>query len=186
MAEAKILKEILKELAENAAQIQQEELSSFAEIIRQAKRIFVAGAGRSGLVAKAFSNRLMHLGLTVYFVGESTTPAIQKQDLLIIASGSGETESLKVMAQKVKILRAMIATITIHSEATIGRMADVVISVPGATPKNTLEDTIKSMQPMGNAFEQMTWLIFDNIIIMLMAQMHKSEEEMFRLHANLE
>ena len=96
MAEAVILKKILEELMENAKQIRQEELEQFADKIQEGSRIFVAGAGRSGFVARAFSNRLMHLGLTVYFVGEPTTPSIQKGDLLVIVSGSGETGSLKV------------------------------------------------------------------------------------------
>ena len=89
MAEAVLLKQILGELTRNAEQIRQEELEGFADQIQKAKRVFVAGAGRSGFVARAFSNRLMHLGLTVYFVGEPTTPSIQEGDLLVIASGSG-------------------------------------------------------------------------------------------------
>lgn len=186
MAEAVTLKEILKELTENAQQIRQEELEKFADEIRKAKRIFVAGAGRSGFVARAFSNRLMHLGLTVYFVGEPTTPSIQEGDLLIIASGSGETGSLKVMAAKAKKQGASIATITIFPEAAIGSMAEAVIHVPGVTPKSELESNITSVQPMGNAFEQMTWLICDNVIMILMDRLGKTEEEMFRLHANLE
>ena len=86
MAEAVLLKKILEELTHNAEQIRQEELEGFADQIQKAKRVFVAGAGRSGFVARAFSNRLMHLGLAVYFVGEPTTPAIQAGDLLIITS----------------------------------------------------------------------------------------------------
>lgn len=121
MAEALVLKEILEELLENAKQIRQEELEQFADKIQKAKRVFVAGAGRSGFVARAFSNRLMHLGLKVYFVGEPTTPSIQCGDLLIIVSGSGETGSLKVMAEKAKKQQAMVAVITIFR----GHLLDV-------------------------------------------------------------
>lgn len=186
MAEAIILKKIVEELTENAKQIHQEELEQFADNIQAAKRIFVAGAGRSGFVARAFSNRLMHLGLTVYFVGEPTTPSIQEGDLLVIASGSGETGSLKVMAEKAKKQQAAVAVITIFPEASIGSMADVVIQVPGVTPKSELENKVTSVQPMGNVFEQTTWLIFDNIVMILMERLGKTEEEMFKLHANLE
>lgn len=186
MAEAIILKKILEELTENAKQIRQEELEQFADNIQAAKRIFVAGAGRSGFVARAFSNRLMHLGLAVYFVGEPTTPSIQEGDLLIIASGSGETGSLKVMAEKAKKQQAAVAVITIFPEASIGSMADAVIQVPGVTPKSELENKVISIQPMGNVFEQTTWLIFDNIVMILMERLRKTEEEMFKLHANLE
>ena len=146
----------------------------------------MAGAGRSGFVARAFSNRLMHLGLTVYFVGEPTTPSIQEGDLLVIASGSGETGSLKVMAQKAKKQGASLATITIFPQASIGSLADAVIAVPGSTPKSELADTAVSVQPMGNAFEQMLWLICDTVVIILMKRLGRTEEEMFALHANLE
>ena len=97
-----ILEEILEELTENAKHISSSSLEKFANEIIKARHIFVAGAGRSGFVARGFANRLMHLGLEVFFVGEPTTPAIEKKDLLIISSGSGETDSLIVMfsAQK--------------------------------------------------------------------------------------
>ena len=186
MAEAVLLKKILEELTRNAEQIRQEELEGFADQIQKAKRVFVAGAGRSGFVARAFSNRLMHLGLTVYFVGEPTTPAIQEGDLLVIASGSGETGSLKVMAQKAKKQGAALATITIFPQASIGSLADAVITVPGSTPKSELADTAVSVQPMGNAFEQLLWLICDTVVIILMKRLGRTEEEMFALHANLE
>ena len=186
MAEAVLLKKILEELTHNAEQIRQEELEGFADQIQRAKRVFVAGAGRSGFVARAFSNRLMHLGLTVYFVGEPTTPAIQAGDLLIITSGSGETGSLKVMAQKAKKQGAALATITIYPQASIGSLADAVITVPGSTPKSEFADTEVSVQPMGNAFEQLLWLICDTVVIILMKRLGRTEEEMFALHANLE
>ena len=154
--------------------------------ILKADRIFVAGAGRSGFVARAFANRLMHMGLTVFFVGEPTTPAIKAGDLLVIGSGSGETGSLVVMAQKAKKIGASVITVTIHPEASIGKLSEAWICIPGATPKSSLEDTVKSVQPMGNAFEQMTWLVYDAVIMILMKKTGRTEEEMFKLHANLE
>ena len=77
-----ILEEILEELTENAKHISSSSLEKFANEIIKARHIFVAGAGRSGFVARGFANRLMHLGLEVFFVGEPTTPAIEKKDLL--------------------------------------------------------------------------------------------------------
>lgn len=186
MDRTKILEAILEELTENAKRVSAEEMNHFADTILGANRVFVAGAGRSGFVARAFSNRLMHLGLTVYFVGEPTTTAIQAGDVLVIGSGSGETGSLVVMAKKAKKLGAKLATMTIYPEAAIGSMADAVLTIPGATPKSGLADTVKSVQPMGSAFEQMCWLVSDAVIMLLMDKMGKTEEEMFKLHANLE
>ncbi|HCR84378.1 MAG TPA: 6-phospho-3-hexuloisomerase, partial [Lachnospiraceae bacterium] len=89
-------------------------------------------------------------------------------------------------AAKAKEQGASVAAITIFPEAAIGSMADAVIHVPGVTPKSELESKVTSLQPMGNAFEQMTWLICDNVIMILMDRLGKTEEEMFKLHANLE
>ena len=177
---------ILEELKGNASYLEENELQMIVEELLHAGHIFTAGAGRSRLAVQAFTNRLMHLGLTVYFVGEPTTPSIREGDLLVIASGSGETGSLKVMAQKAKKQGVSLASITIYPLASIGSLADAVIAVPGSTPKSELADTAVSVQPMGNAFEQMLWLICDTVVIILMKRLGRTEEEMFALHANLE
>lgn len=186
MREVQYLLDILEELKENAKQVDEKEIEEMTAAILRAKRIFVAGAGRSGFAARAFANRLMHLGLTVFFTGEPTTPAVGEGDLVIIGSGSGETESLVVMAQKAKRLGADVATVTIHPEASIGKLSGCRIVLPGATPKSGLADTCKTVQIMGNAFEQMTWIVYDVIIMYLMKKIGISEDEMFSRHANLE
>ncbi len=93
----------------------------FAGRIKSANRIFLAGAGRSGFMVKAFAMRLMHMGLKAHLVGETTTPGIEKGDLLIIGSGSGETASLAVMAQKAKKIGVDIALVTIHPQSSASR-----------------------------------------------------------------
>ena len=186
MSESKYLLDVIDELKVNAARIKEEELQNMTDLILGANRIYVAGAGRSGFAARALSNRLMHLGLQVYFVGEATTPAIAEGDLLLVGSGSGETGTLVVMAKKAISCKAKVATITIHPEATIGKMSSSVIVIPGATPKSNLDDTCVTIQPMGNAFEQMSWLVYDVLIKYLMNKLEMSVEEMFKRHANLE
>ena len=57
--------------------------------LQNARRIFVVGAGRSGLALRMSAMRLMHLGFDVHVVGEVTAPAISKGDVLLAASGSG-------------------------------------------------------------------------------------------------
>ena len=111
---------------------------------------------------------------------------VVKKDLLIISSGSGETDSLIVMANKAKKAGASVVTVTIHPEASIGKVCESCIVIPGATPKSNLEDTSESAQPMGNAFEQMSWIVYDAVIMILMKKLGKTEEEMFKNHANLE
>ena len=90
------------------------------------------------------------------------------------------------MAKKAKSVGANVLTVTIHPEASIGQMASCSITIPGATPKSNLEDTVVSVQPMGNAFEQMTWIVYDVLVMIMMDKLHKTSDEMFKLHANLE
>ena len=66
-------------------------LARVADLVAAAPRVFVLGAGRSGLALRMTAMRLMHLGLDVHVVGEVTTPAIERGDLLVTASGSGTT-----------------------------------------------------------------------------------------------
>jgi len=76
------------------------------QTLDKASRIFVTGAGRSGLVARFFSMRLMHAGYNVYIVGEIVTPSIQKGDLFIVITGSGETETMIAYTKRAKAVGA--------------------------------------------------------------------------------
>ena len=91
---------ILRELEQNALNIDNDQAQHFIGKIRNAKHIFLQGAGRSGIAIRAFANRLLHLGFSVSVVGEISSPHTKAGDLLIIGSGSGETGSLKSLAQK--------------------------------------------------------------------------------------
>ncbi len=135
MKEVQYLLDILEELKENAKQVDESDIEAVAAGILRAERIFVAGAGRSGFAARAFANRLMHLGLTVFFVGEPTTPAVGKGDLLIIGSGSGETESLVVMAQKAKRLGAAVGPLRSIRRLLLEGFLKTVLCCLGLRPK---------------------------------------------------
>lgn len=182
------LEAILEELSADARQINQDEVTKVEQSILKANRIFVAGAGRSGFVARAFANRLMHLGFTVYFVGDPTTPSIRENDVLIIGSGSGTTKGMVNAAETAKKEKAAIVTITIHPDGTIGKMSDAYIKVPGASSRNrgVSEQKAPSIQPNGSSFEQLTWLIYDAIIVDLKKVRQQSQEQMDYRHANME
>lgn len=185
--ECQNLKKIVLELQEAATQVDEDQVNKFADTIIAAKRIFVAGAGRSGFCARGFSNRLLHLGFDVSFVGEPTTPPIKEGDLLIIGSGSGTTAGLVVMAEKAKKQGADIATVTISPENTIGSMAKAYIQLPGNT--RSLGDgkkTVESIQPVGSMFEQLSWLTYDTVIMTLRDKTGQTNDDLIARHANLE
>lgn len=182
------LREILRELTADAERVSGESIMALAEQILASRRVFVAGAGRSGFAARAFANRLAHIGFPTHFVGEPTTPPIAADDLLIIGSGSGKTSSLVAMARKARELGAVVATLTIHPENEIGQLANIVITIPGITAKTSADSapTRESIQMTGSSFEQLSWLIYDTVVIVLRDRTAQSNDDLFARHANLE
>jgi 6-phospho-3-hexuloisomerase len=179
-------REIIKELEHTLSQVSEEQAEKLVDIILKSKKIFVAGAGRSGFMGKAFTMRLMHMGFEAYVVGETVTPNIEKGDLLLIGSGSGETGSLVSITNKAQKIGAAIVLVTIFPQSSIGKIADVVIKIPAPTPKVETDSGFKSIQPMGSLFEQSLLLFLDTIILRLMEKQGNNSNTMFTRHANLE
>ena len=180
------IKVIIDELSRTLSGIDRKQQEQMADEILKAKHIFVAGAGRSGMMARCFAMRLMHMGMKAYMVGEVVTPSMQEVDLLIITSGSGTTGSLVKMAEKAKVLNGRVGLITIYPESTIGKMADVVVQINAPTSKSKIDTGVTSIQPMGSLFEQSLLICLDFIIRILMDKTGITGEEMFKRHANLE
>lgn len=151
-----------------------------------APAIFIAGAGRNGLLAKCAAMRLMHLGKTVHVAGETTTPAIRNGDLLIIVSGSGETGGMAHLAKLARERGARVALLTAAPESTLSRLADLVVRLAAPHPRAAAADAVPTFQPMSNFFEQGAFLLLESMIIELMIRMEEPEENMRARHANLE
>lgn len=177
---------IQQEISIALAQVDDTECERLAGAIEKADRIFVAGIGRSGLMTKAFAMRLMHLGYTVHVVGETTTPNITGEDLLIIGSGSGETGSLITIAARAAALNVDTAVLTINPGSTVAQRASIVVRIPATTAKATCSSDITSIQPRGSLFEQSLLLVFEAIVLCLMERRRIEIEDVFTLHANLE
>ena len=179
-------KVIVGELGYTLSQMDSEVGERLAQAILSAGKVLVAGAGRSGFAAKAFAMRLMHMGFEAYVVGETVTPGLEANDLLIVASGSGETASLVVMSEKEKKLGARLATVTVRPEGSVGKLADIVARIPAPTPKADYDGAFRSIQPMGSLFEQSVLLYLDAVILRLMELRGDDSDTMFTRHANLE
>lgn len=176
---------ILDELHGAGSRLADEELERLAAEISAAGRIFVAGAGRSGLMMRAFAMRLMHLGLDVYVVGDTVTRSLDRGDLLIVGTGSGETRSIAPIAEKARGLGGKVAALTLSPDSSIGRLADHVVRLPGAA-KDHADREGATVQPMGSLFEQMLLLACDAVILRLMEQRELNGQTMYGNHANLE
>jgi 6-phospho 3-hexuloisomerase len=168
-------------------------VSDILRALQNKKRVFVMGAGRSGLVVKGFAMRLMHLGLNVYVVGETVTPAVETDDLLIVISGSGETKSINEMSTLAKAKGTRLTSITSNKDSTLGTISDTTVIVRGRTKVSGLDFMERqvigshiSFAPLGTMFEISTMIFLDGVIAALMEITKKSEEDLKRKHATLE
>ena len=181
------LDQILAEVSACVRQVSIEELAQAAELMESSSRIFLAGAGRSGLCMRALGMRLMHLGKTVYVVGETTTPSLAATDLLILGSGSGRTASLLAMAGQAQRQNAKILLFTTNAISPLAELADyrVVIPAPSLKAAEGISGLV-SVQPMGTLFEQSMLIVCDCLILELMQKTGVTAAQMFERHANLE
>lgn len=157
--------------------------------ILKAQRIFLMGAGRSGLDAGAFAMRLTHLGFTVYVIGETTTPSIKSNDLVIIVSGGGETDAIVARTRIILKTGARKVVITSMEDSTLGKLADVRIILPGRTKEEDALDYEERrlrgnpIAPLGTLFETICIIFIDSIITLLMMLTGQTEKEMKERHA---
>jgi len=149
-----------------------------------APRVFVAGAGRSGLALRMAAMRLMHLGLAVHVAGDATTPAIAEGDLLLVASGSGTTAGVVQSVRTAQRVGARIAAITTDPSSPIGSAAHVLVEVPAAG--KTDHGSSITRQYSGSLFEQALFLITEIVFHTLWSADDATAQQLWQRHANLE
>jgi 6-phospho-3-hexuloisomerase len=162
----------------------------------QSKKIFVVGMGRSGFVGRAFALRLMNLGFNVYFLGETITPAADKDDLVIAISGTGMTKLVLSATTVAKEVGTRVVAITSYKDSPLGQMADLVVPIKGRTrmgwPRE--EDYLsrqimgerEPLSPLGSIFENNSMVFLDGLIVELMYRMKKNENDLKMRHATIE
>lgn len=185
-----------RKIMATADTLKDQETEAFLREILDADRIYVMGAGRSGLVAKAFAMRLMHLGFTTFVVGETITPAMRGKDLLVIFSGSGRTKTIADIAETAHAIGGRIALITANRESRIGAIADVIVKIEHQRDEvkdDTAEFEVrqmtgehKSFAPLGTLFETAAMVFADACISLLMEISQIDEKELKNRHANIE
>jgi 6-phospho-3-hexuloisomerase len=175
---------ILEENRQLANEINPQQITILLHEIKAAKRIFVMAAGRSGLALKMAAMRFMHLGYTVFIVGETNTPAILEGDLLLLASGSGTTASVYSSAKKAKNQKAKVIAITAAADSILAEVADHIIFIKAAT--KTDFGVSVSKQYAGSLFEQFTLFILEGVFMTLWQESGLTKEDLWPKHANLE
>jgi len=188
------MKDIAEEVLEVSNDLSAEQVDGFIQELLKSKRIFVIGAGRSGLVARAFAMRLMHLGLDTFVIGETTTPALHAEDVLVAVSGSGETSLVVSAANIAKKIGAKLATVTSYPKSVLAMMSDFVVTLPGRTKTETTSDFMHRelkgeyapVAPLGTLFEIAALIFLDAVITGLMTALGKKEEDLRARHATIE
>jgi len=175
---------ILDEQLKLATQIDFAQVAVLFPYLHNADRIFLVGAGRSGLSLRSAAMRLMHFGFTVFVAGETTTPAIRKTDLLIAASGSGRTGNIVKAAERAASVGANVVSFSTTINSPLAKLSKQIIILPAAQK----EDHGKSIsaQYAGSLFEQGLLLLTDAIFQTMWAAVGTPAEELWKRHANLE
>lgn len=173
------LTEILSELASVAEKVDRAQMERLLDRMRGAKRLFVAGIGRSGLVARGLAMRLMHLQFEVYVVGETTTPSIRKGDLLLLCSRYGKSRTLHAYVEKAHEEGAEVALVTMTKRSSLARRVDLVFTIPVA-------EGGRSRQPLGTIFEQSLLVACDALVLLAMRRLGITEADMAKQHTQLE
>jgi len=185
---------IAEHIKKVASKLDINSVSDLVDNIMGAKKIFLMGAGRSGLAARAFAMRLMHMGFQVHVVGETTAPAVQPEDLVIAVSGSGETTSITNLGAIAKKIGSKLATITSNRDSSLGIISDVVVIIPGR-PGEELDHNdyqerrmigYPQLAPLGTVFEISALVFLDSVISELMVRTGASETELKMQHAVFE
>ena len=173
---------IINKIKTTLLSLDDEDIEKICREFLNADRIFLYGAGRSGLVAKAFAIRLVHLGFQTYVIGETITPPVRKGDLVIVISGSGETIPSVMTAEIAKKIGAKLIAITSKENSKISKNADFTVKL-----STKCEDKERArLSPLGTLFEASAWIFLDGLVAKLMEMKGESEKNMKERHATLQ
>ena len=178
------MQQMAEAITATARTLDPNQMAAFFQEILAATRVYTVGAGRSGLIARAFGMRLMHLGYDAYVVGETITPAFHSGDLLVVFSGSGQTQSILSICATAKELGGRVCLITASPNSRMSRIADRVVNLGDLSEhyerdQDTFEirqltgkyrSVTSAFAPLGTMFETMALVFSDAVISSLMEE----------------
>jgi 6-phospho-3-hexuloisomerase len=183
--EADLVRVVLGEIEGALAKVDRGEIEDLAATLADAGRVFVAGEGRSGFMAKAFAMRLMHLGVTVHVVGETTTPSIGDGDTVVAVSGSGTTAGTVRAARQAGDVGADVRAVTTDRDSELASLSSGVLLVPAAT-KHRRPGEASTVQPLSSLFDQATHVVLDVVCLRLAERRGVDNASARAAHANTE
>lgn len=176
-----ILQDIMNEITHVMYKVDYNQIKKTVDYIHKNRRIFVSGEGRSGLMAKGFAMRLMHLGYTVYVIGETITPALNSEDVLIVVSGSGESSSVVADASKATSKGCSVVAVTSKADSSIASCSHHVLLVPGTVKADEGKER-SSIQLLSSLFDQSLHIVFDAVCYLVSVRDNVSNEDATNKH----
>ena len=176
---------VLEELHTSLGVIKEEEVEQLIDIVLGARKVFFIGVGRVMLSLEAMAKRLAHLGIQTHVVGDINEPAFGVDDLLVVASGSGESIVPVAIAKKAKSIGGKIVHIGSNPTGTVAQLADLQVRIPAQT-KLALADEFQSNQAMTSLFEQTLLLYGDAVAAVIIDAKGLDIHALWDTHANLE
>ncbi|WNY23041.1 3-hexulose-6-phosphate isomerase [Methanimicrococcus hongohii] len=181
----KILADQIKETAEAVSRKSiYDMLTTLLTAKEKGNAVFVVGAGRSGLVGRAFAMRLMHMGFNAYVIGETVTPAVRENDVVVAISGSGNTKYVVEVCKKCKRVGAPVISLTSKDESELKELPSLNVVLPAKCKDDASGGSAKT--PMGTSFEILALVFLDSVIMQLIELTGVTEDEMKARHANTE
>ena len=124
-----------------------------------------------------FAMRLAQLGLPVFVASHPTTPALEKTDLLILVSGSGETEPILSAASKASEIGAEIFVVTQNEGSSLGKLVQDPLIIPSPSENTKVLN--------GTLFEMSLLICLDAVVAELLILTGQRFEDMSTRHANI-
>ncbi|MCD6220829.1 SIS domain-containing protein [bacterium] len=171
------MNEIIEEIKNCLGFIKKFNFEKIEKILKESKKVFIAGTGRSELVGKMFAMRLRQIGYESYVVGETITPPAIKNDIVIFISYSGERISHIEIAKRVKKEGVKVLLISSSKgKKKLSKISDFNIEIPAK----------KSVQLGNSLFEQCVFIFLESFIHYIKKKKKISEENFRKRHTNLE
>lgn len=177
------LKAVLGEISDALSDVDPISLLRAANQICISDRIVCVGAGRMGMMMKAFAMRLHHIGFFASYISDSNVQRLQApRDLLIVGTGSGLTPSMFLFAQQAKAAGATVMCITASPDSLIAQLSHHVIAMNAVSG---FEGT-GSIQPMKTSVEQSLLILLDILALTIIEHSGSQSEDLYKRHSRLE
>src|ERR1700675_2800310 len=133
LTDASLFTRVIRDLSGAVERIDGRDVDRVVSCISNARHVSVFGCGREGLQIRGFAMRLFHLGRSVSVVGDMTTPAIGRGDLLLVTVGPGMLSTALALAGVAKAAGARVLSITAQPEGAVPKISDDILVLPGQT-----------------------------------------------------